>query len=143
MPTVTNIHNQRKQQQSNHVVKQPSMLASTSLSSTTTTKFKQQHQANKRKLPLLTPKEEEFKWLHWVYSQWKHVEPGTKFLEENVIKQMIALIPYWAWCKDMQSEQRSEELLERLIQEALIDYPYMISLNSTYNAQRRQKSTPM
>ena len=136
---ITNINQPQKQQkQSNYLVLKPKHYVvkqpSSSSSSSTTTKSKQQHQSEQRQPKKLTPKEEEFKWLNWVYNQWKDVEPGTKFLEENVIKNMIVSVPFWARRKDVQSAKRSEELLERLIQETLIDNPHMMTSTSATNS---------
>lgn len=72
----------------------------------------------------LRPDEEQFNWLHWVYNQWKDTSPGD-LTNENVIKQMMAAVPRWSKRKSIEAAQRSEELLERLIKEAIAGNPHM------------------
>jgi Pentatricopeptide repeat domain/PPR repeat len=65
-----------------------------------------------------TPQHDEFQWLNWVYYQWKDKAPG-QLTDENVVRQMIAAIPHWARRRSLAAAKRAEELLERLVQEAL------------------------
>lgn len=70
------------------------------------------------------PAEDQFQWLHWVWNQWKDTSPGD-LTDENVIKQMFAAIPRWSKRKSEQAAGNAEELLERLIQEAIAGNPHM------------------
>jgi len=69
-------------------------------------------------------KDNEFQWLHWVYNQWKDTSP-LDLTDENIIKQMMLSIPKWSKRKSLQDAIRAEELLERLIQEAIAGNPHM------------------
>jgi len=57
-----------------------------------------------------------------VYYQWRGTSPG-ELTDENVLKQMVAAIPRWARRKSLEAADRAEQLLERLIQEALAGNP--------------------
>ena len=70
------------------------------------------------------PGEEQFQWLHWVYCQWKDTSPGD-LTDENVIKQMKTAIPKWSKRKSPEAARRAEELLDRLIKEAVAGNPHM------------------
>lgn len=61
--------------------------------------------------------ENEFKWLHWIYCQWRSTKPGE--LSENTLKQMYPAICTWGRRKTKEGADRAEELLERIIEEAL------------------------
>ena len=79
---------------------------------------------NNRKKRKLRPEVEQFQWLHWVYNQWKDTAPGD-LTDENVIKQMMAAIPRWSKRRSLEAAERSENLLVRLIQEAIAGNPHM------------------
>ncbi len=79
------------------------------------------YQKKKRKL---SPKAEQFQWFHWIYNQWKDTSPGD-LTDENVIKNMIAAIPWWSKRKSKDGAANAEEILERLIQEAIAGNPHM------------------
>lgn len=75
---------------------------------------------------------EEFKWLNWVYKQWKPKNPGE--LSEEVIKQMVPAISRWGQRKDLGSAERAEELLERIIEENIARNPHAILTVAIFNA---------
>jgi hypothetical protein len=102
-----------------------------------------QKQQVKQRSSGLTPREEEFRWLHWVYSQWKDVKPGSQFLGENVLKQMVAAIPRWARRNDPQAAERAEEILERLIQEALVGNPHMTPNATSTDTEEAEAALPL
>jgi hypothetical protein len=60
---------------------------------------------------------DEFQWLNWVYKQWRPVKPGG--LTSEVLKQMEPAISRWGRRKTLNSADRAEELLERIIEENL------------------------
>lgn len=89
------------------------------------------------------PDSDQFQWLHWVYNQWKDTSPGD-LTDENVLKQMTAAIPRWAKRKSIEAAGRAEELLERLIQEAIAGNPHMRTNASTtkMTPDDKKSSTP-
>jgi hypothetical protein len=95
------------------------------IASSSTTPSKKNKSNNKRNF-----KDQEFSWLHWVYNQWKNTAVGG-ISDENVIKQMMKAIPKWSKRKSLQDAERAEELLERLIQEAIAGNPLMRTKTTT------------
>jgi len=89
----------------------------------------------------LRPEEEQFNWLHWVYNQWKDTSPGD-LTDENVIKQMMAAVPRWSKRKSIAAARHSEELLERLIQEAIAGNPHMRTKATTTTTSEENSSAP-
>ncbi len=79
-----------------------------------------------------SPASEEFKWLNWVYRQWKPQKAGE--LSEEVIKQMIPAISRWGQRKEIGSAERAEELLERIIEENIAKNPDADLTVSMFNA---------
>jgi len=86
------------------------------------------------------PKSEQFQWLHWVYNQWKDTSPGD-LTDENVIKQMMAAIPRWSKRKSAEAARHAEDLLERLIQEAVAGNPHMRT-NGTTTSSSEEENYP-
>ena len=95
------------------------------IQSSSTTRSKKNKSNSKRNF-----KDQEFSWLHWVYNQWKDTSVGG-ISDENVIKQMMKAIPKWSKRRSLQDAQRAEELLERLIQEAIAGNPLMRTKTTT------------
>jgi len=77
-----------------------------------------------------SPKVDEFQWLHWIYKQWIDTSP-LDLTDEYVIKQMMVAIPKWSKRKSLKDAKRAEELLERLVQEAIAGNPHMRTKNTT------------
>ena len=75
---------------------------------------------------------EEFQWLNWVYSNWKDVSAGD--LSEEVLKQMAPAISKWGKRKAINSGDRAEELLERIIVDNLAGNPHAELTVSLFNA---------
>ena len=90
--------------------------------------YKKNH--NKKAKRKRGPKHEEFQWLNWVFCQWKDTSPGD-LTDANVIKQMALAIPWWSKRKSAEGAERAEELLDRLIQEAIAGNPHMRTKEST------------
>lgn len=59
----------------------------------------------------------EFQWLNWVYNHWRSTKPGE--LTEETLKQMVPAISTWGRRKTDYAAKRSEELLDRIIDENL------------------------
>jgi hypothetical protein len=75
---------------------------------------------------------EEFNWLNWVYNQWRQVKPGD--LSEEVLKQMVPAITRWGRRKTLNSAERAEELLNRIIKENLAGNPHAELTVNLFNA---------
>jgi len=91
-----------------------------------------------------SPKEDQFDWLHWVYNQWKDTSPGG-LTDENVIKHMMIAIPKWSKRKSLESAKNAEELLNRLVQEAIAGNPRMrtnVTTTTESEGEENSSSTP-
>jgi hypothetical protein len=75
---------------------------------------------------------EEFQWLNWVYNQWRPTKAGE--LSEEVLKQMVPAISRWGRRKNMESAERAEELLERVVEENLAGNPRAELTVAMFNA---------
>ena len=103
-----------------HIRTEPSRITTVKASS----EPKKNHGSKKKFNQKRRPAEHQFQWLHWVYNQWKDTSPGD-LTDENVIKQMAAAIPRWSKRKSSHAAKNAEQLLERLIQEAVAGNPHM------------------
>jgi len=98
--------------------------------------------SSKKKMRKSRPEAEQFQWLHWVYNQWKDTSPGD-LTDENVIKQMMAAVPRWSKRKSFEAAQRAEDLLGRLIQEAIAGNPHMRTKATTTSEENSSAPTAM
>jgi hypothetical protein len=87
----------------------PAPASFTALYSTPTTNSKKHNGRSKRY--------DEFQWLNWVYSQWRDCRTGD--IPDALIRQMIPAISRWGRRKSLNSAERAEQLLNRLVEEAI------------------------
>ena len=86
----------------------------------------------KKKKSRYTRRADEFRWLNWVYNQWKDKPAGN--LDEEVIKQMVTSISWWGRRRDDTSSKRAEELLDRLLEEYHAGNPHFEPTVAIFNA---------
>lgn len=60
---------------------------------------------------------DEFQWLNWLYNQWRKCRTGE--IPEPLVRQMIPAISRWGRRKSLNSAERAEQLLNRLVEEAI------------------------
>ena len=80
----------------------------------------------------MSKRDDEFQWLNWIYSQWRHCRPGE--ISEPVMKQMIPAITQWGRRKSLNSAERAEQLLNRIIEEHLAGNKHAVLDVTIFNA---------
>jgi hypothetical protein len=96
----------------------------TALHSTPITNSKKQSGRSKRY--------DEFQWLNWVYNQWQACACGE--IPEPLVRQMIPAISKWGRRKSLNSAERAEELLHRLVEEAIAGNGHVDLTVALFNA---------
>ena len=89
---------------------------------------------NGRRRGVLSDKDKQFQWLHWVYNQWKDTAPGD-LTDQNVINHMMIAVSRWSKRRSATAALRAEELLERLIEEAVAGNPHMRTNEKISNSE--------
>jgi hypothetical protein len=89
----------------------PARASFTALYSTPTKNSKKANGKSKSK------RYDEFQWLNWLYNQWRDCRTGE--IPEPLVRQMIPAISRWGRRKTLNSAERAEQLLNRLVEEAI------------------------